>query len=71
MAQSKRKFITVDKLGKLGFERLAGAQSQKSRVLTISSPAVGSGPVVVQAKADHWSPIFRYRGYSCRARWRA
>ncbi len=23
MAQSKRKFITVDKLGKLGFERLA------------------------------------------------
>ena len=37
MAQSKRKFITVDKHGKLGFERLAGAQSQKSRVLTISS----------------------------------
>jgi hypothetical protein len=38
-------------------------QSQKSRVLTISSPAVGSGPVVEQTIADHRPPNFSYRGY--------
>ncbi|MCH9000483.1 MAG: hypothetical protein IID48_19780 [Proteobacteria bacterium] len=27
MAQSKRKFITVDKLGKLGFERLVPSEN--------------------------------------------
>ena len=31
MAQSKRKFITVDKLGKLGFERLVPSENPLRR----------------------------------------